>query len=200
MTVTSDLVGYAVPKGVFEKDEIVKYLKSKLPDFMVPNIWMELDKLPLTPNGKIDRKALPDPDAGDLISNEYIEPRNETESKLSEIWKELIHIDRIGVYDNFFELGGHSLLAMRLISMIRKEFNTELAIKDIFLNSTVAELALSIQTQNKGVSAPALTAVEPKPEFYSSFFQSGEDLVHRQTGRKRSVSFACRIETKRKAE
>ena len=92
---------------------------------MVPALWVELESLPLTQNGKIDKKALPDPDASELLSNEYVAPRNETERIIAEIWKELLQVDRVGIHDNFFELGGHSLLAMRVISSIRRELESE---------------------------------------------------------------------------
>ena len=117
---------------------------------MVPNIWVEMNSLPLTPNGKIDRKALPDPDIGDITAT-YIEPRNETEAKLAEIWLQLLRVEQVGVFDNFFELGGHSLLAMRVVSAIRRELDVELAIKDLFIYSTIARLATYLDEQTKGI-------------------------------------------------
>jgi acyl-coenzyme A synthetase/AMP-(fatty) acid ligase len=76
------LVGYVVAKEKFNKESVVSYLQSKLPEYMVPALWVELENFPLTPNGKIDKKALPDPDASDLLSNEYQVPSNETETVL----------------------------------------------------------------------------------------------------------------------
>ena len=114
------LVGYIVAGAGFDKQELTNQLKSKLPEYMVPALWMELEALPLTPNGKINRKALPDPDASELLTNTYVAPSNEAEEKLAGIWQQLLQVERVGVHDNFFELGGHSLLAVRLVSAIRK--------------------------------------------------------------------------------
>ncbi|MEJ7675844.1 MAG: hypothetical protein WKF59_24860, partial [Chitinophagaceae bacterium] len=81
------LVGYVVPEGVYEKEAIVSYLRNVLPDYMVPAMWVELEKLPLTPNGKIDKKALPDFNAPEILYESYVAPRNETEKALTEIWE-----------------------------------------------------------------------------------------------------------------
>jgi acyl carrier protein len=116
---------------------------------MVPALWVELETLPITQNGKIDKKALPDPDAGKLLPNEYVAPRNEVESALAKIWMELLQIERVGVFDNFFELGGHSLLAMRVISLIRKEMEVEIAIQDLFEFTTINDLSKYLEIQRK---------------------------------------------------
>ena len=158
------LVGYVVPKEVFYKDAIVSFLKNKLPEFMIPDLWVEMESLPLNNNGKLDRKALPDPDADELLNKEYVAPRNETEEKLAAIWQELLGLEQVGVNDNFFEIGGHSLLAMRVISSIRRELEAELAIKDLFLHPTVSELAVLLQTQSKGSLLPAIEVADPRPE------------------------------------
>jgi acyl carrier protein len=141
------LVGYVAPEGIFNKEAITAYLKDQLPEYMVPALWVELDSLPVTVNGKIDRKALPDPDASKLLSNNYVAPRNEIEEKLAAIWQQLLGVEKVGVYDNFFELGGHSLLAIRVISAIRKELNVELAIKDLFHFTTINDLSKYVEIQ-----------------------------------------------------
>jgi acyl-CoA synthetase (AMP-forming)/AMP-acid ligase II/acyl carrier protein len=141
------LVGYVVPEGVFDQNDMVAYLKGRLPEYMIPNLWVELESLPLTTNSKIDKRALPDPDSTDLRRNRYVAPRTETEKTLACIWKELLHLEQIGIYDNFFELGGHSLLAMRLISAIRKELQVEVPIKDLFQFNTISDLNKYIEIQ-----------------------------------------------------
>lgn len=143
------LVGYVV-KGDkdFNKEEVVAYLHSRLPEYMVPALWVEMEKFPLTPSGKIDKKALPDPDATALLSNDYVAPRNELEQKLVLIWQDLLALRKVGVYDNFFELGGHSLLAMRLLTAINNELQEEvLQIKDIFKFPTINELSKYLEIQ-----------------------------------------------------
>ncbi|MDB4901294.1 MAG: amino acid adenylation enzyme/thioester reductase family protein [Mucilaginibacter sp.] len=145
------LIGYVVHEGAFDKQAIQNYLSTKLPEYMVPALWVELEKLPLTPNGKIDRKALPDPELTDRAA-EYVASRNETETKLAEIWQELLGLERIGINDNFFELGGHSLLAMRAVSLIRRELNIELSIMDLFVYPSIAALISQLESKNKTTS------------------------------------------------
>ncbi|MEO7768781.1 MAG: amino acid adenylation domain-containing protein, partial [Ferruginibacter sp.] len=135
------LVGYIVAAGWFDREGILSYLKEQVPEYMVPAILVELESLPLTANGKIDRKALPDPDIAEGLSGQYVAPRTEMEIKLAEIWQEVLEVDRVGIHDNFFDLGGHSLLAVRLISMVRKELEIELAINTFFDLPTIEELA-----------------------------------------------------------
>src|SRR6185437_6018414 len=123
------LIGYVAAQQ-FDKQEIQSYLSVKLPEYMVPELWIELDTVPLTSSGKIDRKALPDPE--DLLAEkDFIAPRNETEQQLAEMWQDLLEIDNVSVTDDFFELGGHSLLAIRLVSAVRKTFGMELPINDV---------------------------------------------------------------------
>ena len=143
------LVGYVVKGGKeFKKEEVIAYLHLRLPEYMIPSLWVEMEKFPLTPSGKIDKKVLPDPDATALLSNEYVAPRNELEKKLVVIWQDLLAIRKVGVYDNFFELGGHSLLAMRLLTAINNELQEEvLQIKDIFKFPTINELSKYLEIQ-----------------------------------------------------
>ena len=144
------LAGYVVATGEFSKQTIQDYLSEKLPEYMVPAIWVELTSLPLTPNGKIDRKALPDPGVGDMKAT-YVAPRNETEVKLVEIWQELLGVEPIGIYDNFFELGGHSLLAMRVVSNIERDLLVSIPIKMLFRFTSISDLSkyIEIETGNK---------------------------------------------------
>ncbi|MEO6722830.1 MAG: AMP-binding protein [Ferruginibacter sp.] len=145
------LVGYIVKAETakeFNKQAISQYLQGKLPDFMIPQLWVELEAMPLTPNGKIDKKALPDPEASELLTNEYVAPRNELETKLAIIWQELLNVERVGIYDNFFELGGHSMLAMRVLYAIKRELEIELTMKDLFLNPSITELLRYFQKRN----------------------------------------------------
>ena len=158
------LVGYVVPEGTFDREAIVTHLKSKLPDYMLPALWVELELFPLTANGKVNQKALPDPDVAELLRTQYVAPRYEIEEKLSAIWQKLLGVERVGVYDHFFELGGHSLMAMRTISAIRNQLQLELHIKTLFLHPTIKELAVHLGTQIKGLSLSSMT-VQPRPEF-----------------------------------
>jgi len=146
------LVGYVVAKGTFNREAILSYLKGKLPEYMVPGLWMELKNLPLTSNGKIDRKALPDPDASELLTNQYVAPRNEVEEKLVAIWQEVLGVEQIGIEDNFFELGGHSLLAMKMVSYIERNLLLSIPINVLFQFTTVSELSKYIATQGGAIT------------------------------------------------
>ncbi len=144
------LVGYVVASNGFDKQQIQDYLLNKLPDYMVPDLWVELTSIPLTPNGKIDKRALPDPELTDITAA-YVAPRNETEQTLAAIWQELLGVERVGIYDNFFELGGHSLLAMRVVSCIQRDLLVSIPIKILFRFTSISDLSkyIEIETGNK---------------------------------------------------
>ncbi|MCW3112415.1 MAG: amino acid adenylation protein, partial [Segetibacter sp.] len=158
------LIGYVVPFAGFTRQGITAYLHGKLPEYMVPTIWVELESLPLTPNGKINKKALPDGIGTELLSNGYVPARNETEAHLVNIWQDVLGLERVGINDNFFELGGHSLLAMRLISAIRNQLNTELAIKALFVNPTIAKLSAHLTLKEEGLFLPPIVRVDLRPQ------------------------------------
>jgi amino acid adenylation domain-containing protein len=139
------LVAYVVSRKAFDKSKAMTELQQKLPEYMVPQIWVELKELPLTPNGKTDRKALPEPDISEQLKDQYVAPRNETEQKLAEIWKEILKLEKIGIHDNFFELGGHSLMALRIISGIRRAFNVEIEIIELVQHPSIIELGQIIE-------------------------------------------------------
>ena len=114
-------------------------LRANLPEYMVPAAYMRLEAFPLTPNGKVDRKALPAPEY--TAEHEFVAPRNATEEKLAEIWRDVLSLEQVGVYDDFFALGGHSLLATRLIARILDELDIELPLMTLFNASTIDALA-----------------------------------------------------------
>ncbi|MFB6420649.1 MULTISPECIES: non-ribosomal peptide synthetase [Bradyrhizobium] len=96
------------------------HLRTCLPDYMVPSVFVRLDALPLTPNGKIDRKALPAPEDDAFARRGFEPPRGEVEQIVAQVWAELLRVDRIGRSDHFFELGGHSLLAVRMLERLQR--------------------------------------------------------------------------------
>jgi amino acid adenylation domain-containing protein len=142
------LVGYVVPKQQPAPSvaELRSYLKEKLPEYMIPSVFMPLDDLPLTPNGKVDRNALPPPDGErPLLDQRFIEPRSEIEELIAQVWREILKLDKIGIHDNFFELGGHSLLATRVVARLRISFSIDIALRKLFELPTVAGLAQHIE-------------------------------------------------------
>ena len=127
--------------------ELRERLGETLPDYMIPSTFVFLDALPLTPNGKVDRKALPDPEISRDESIDYVAPRTETESRLVEIWGNVLGVDLVGIHDNFFELGGHSLNAVLVVSQIKKRFGVDLKLRAFFETPTVEALAARILAQ-----------------------------------------------------
>ncbi|GAA4264173.1 hypothetical protein GCM10022255_115360 [Dactylosporangium darangshiense] len=139
------LIAYVVP-GVVEG--LRGWLRERLPEFMVPSMFLDLAALPLNPNGKVDRAALPAPDGvRPGLAGEYVAPRDPAEQLIAEIWTDVVGLDRVGVHDNFFELGGQSLLAMRVLARIRTVFDVGLPPADLFDRPTVAGLAELVAEQ-----------------------------------------------------
>ncbi|MEH1970760.1 amino acid adenylation domain-containing protein [Nostoc sp.] len=127
-----------------------RFLKEKLPDYMVPSSFVMLNALPLTPNGKVDRRSLPAPDrTGRNLEQDFVSPRTTVEEVLAKIWVEVLRLEQISVHDNFFEIGGHSLLATQVISRIRDTYQLNLPLRRLFDAPTVASLAESIETELK---------------------------------------------------
>ncbi len=143
------LAAYIVPEGKFNRDIIETYLKKKLPEYMIPVLWKEMVSLPLTSNGKVDKKTLPDLNFSEMISSEYEAPRNELEKVLSEMWKEILKTEKVGINDNFFELGGHSLSAIQLSSRLQKQLNINADIGTILSNPTISKLAKVLNSEKQ---------------------------------------------------
>ena len=152
--------------------DLRRFLKAKLPDYMVPSAWVTMEALPLNINGKVDRRALPPPDET-LREEIYLAPRTQTEERLARIWEEVLEIEKVGVHDNFFDLGGHSLLATQLISRVRANFNIALPLRRLFESPTVASLSEQIDAtgcESRIQSAPIQPASRDK-ELPLSFAQ-----------------------------
>lgn len=127
--------------------ELRRFMKTQLPDYMLPEAIVLLDKLPLTPNGKMNRRALPAPTPTRVeLHEDYVAPRNGTEQMLAELWADVLEIKPVGINDNFFELGGHSILATQLVSRIRQVFKLDLSLPTLFDAPTIAMLAERIET------------------------------------------------------
>ncbi len=138
------LVGYIVwqPEAAStEPGELRGYLKSRLPEYMVPSAFVVLPALPLSPNGKVDRRALPAPAGERQVEDAYVEPRNEMEARIAAIWREGLQIDRVGVHDNFFDLGGHSLLLVEVHRQLVEAVGPKVSVVDLFAYPTVEQLA-----------------------------------------------------------
>jgi amino acid adenylation domain-containing protein len=126
--------------------ELRDLLLSRVPDYMIPAMFVVLPDLPLTSHGKLDRKALPPPDASNTLSDEsYLAPRTVLEEKLSALVANLLGVDQVGVNDNLFLIGGHSLFGTQLIARLRENFGVELPLRGVFESPTPALLAQEIE-------------------------------------------------------
>jgi amino acid adenylation domain-containing protein len=152
----TQLVAYVISKSTsLDSAALREFLKTRLPEFMLPSVFVFLETFPLTPNGKVDRKALLAFDGGQVTA-EYVAPRNPMETLLAEIWSDLLKRERIGIYENFFDMGGHSLLAVQLLHRIQKAIGSELSLMTVFQSPTVASLADVIINALRVPSSPLI--------------------------------------------
>ncbi|MFI0479414.1 non-ribosomal peptide synthase/polyketide synthase [Actinomadura sp. 9N215] len=169
------LVAYLVPAdratGVPSASDLRGHLQRRLPEFMIPSVFIELAELPLTPNGKVDRAALPDPDDTRPELGTFVVPVGATEELLAGVWAEVLGTDRVGADDNFFELGGHSLLATQVTSRVREVFGAEVTLGALFDRPNVRALAELIEETSAGPVAPSVVPVSRDQRLPLSFGQ-----------------------------
>jgi acyl carrier protein len=180
------LVGYITcEKGhPPEANELRNYLRERLPDYMVPTVFLTLESIPRTASGKVDRKALPDP-ASRLaqLETSYVAPRTEFERKITAIWQEALGVEKVGVDDNFFDLGGHSILMAEIFTRLQKEINKEITIAELFEYPTVASLARWLSRDKTGRS-PAQKSKETSERFKEGRSRLRQQFRQRQQGGK----------------
>jgi len=129
-----------------EHKSLRAFLQRELPEFMIPSAYVILDAFLLTPTGKINRRALPEPADEHLDhSPTYVAPRTPIQKIIASAWQDILGLEKVGIHDNFFELGGHSLLATRVLARLRQTLKTNLSLRGIVDNPTVASLAGRIQ-------------------------------------------------------
>jgi acyl carrier protein len=121
--------------------ELRTFLRERLPEPLLPALFVPLPALPLTPSGKLDRQALPEPAAVRPELPGYAEPATIIERTIATIFRDLLRVDRVGLHDNFFDLGGHSLLVVRAHQKLGEELQREIPVVDLFRFPTVALLA-----------------------------------------------------------
>jgi amino acid adenylation domain-containing protein len=155
--------------------EMQNFLRTKLPEYMVPSTLVCLEKLPLTPHGKVDRRALPTPQMSEAEgADSVVTPLSPIEEVLVGLWSEVLGRRPLSISENFFEVGGHSLLATQLISRVRSVLQVELPLRSLFEAPTVAGLAGRIEQtlrSEQGVEAPPLVPVSREQELPLSFAQ-----------------------------
>lgn len=174
------LVAYIVlrKEGRTTKDELRRFLKEKLPDYMVPRAMVFLEAIPLTPNGKVDYRALP---TASLVEPQRrsVAPRDAVELELARIWASVLEVELAGVNDNFFDLGGHSLLAVRLMTRIEKVFGQHLPLAILFQHGTIEHLARVLRGSHRPFHQSPLVAIQPKGSRPPLFFvhPAGGDVL-----------------------
>ncbi|MCC2115055.1 amino acid adenylation domain-containing protein [Bacillus halotolerans] len=184
------LCAYYVSEKSIPAAQLREQLSLELPNYMVPSYFVRLEHMPLTSNGKINRKVLPAPEASLHQTAEYVPPGNEVESKLTDLWKEVLGISHAGIKHNFFDLGGNSIRAAALAARIHKELDVNLSLKDIFKFPTIEQLADKALHMEKNRYAPIPAAKEmpyypvssAQRRMYLLSHAEGGELTYNMTG------------------
>jgi amino acid adenylation domain-containing protein len=147
------------------EQELRAFLRSKLPDYMIPSAFVRVDNLPLTLNGKVDRRALPVPEyQRQDAASEPIAPRDDIEVQLTAIWQRLLDVQNISIQDNFFELGGHSLIAVRLFAEIEQVWGQNLPLATLFQQQTIEKLASVLRQEEWSAPWSSLVLIQAGAE------------------------------------
>jgi acyl-coenzyme A synthetase/AMP-(fatty) acid ligase len=173
------LVAYLSPKtgAAPEIKKIKEFLRSRLPEHMVPAIWMTIGHIPLTRNGKTDRRALPAPDpARSNAEGPFTPPRTSVEAALADLWKDLLGVSRVGIEESFFDLGGHSVLAAQMVSRLRDLFMIDLTVRVVFERPTIQMLAEVIESSPAGNSLQTSRIIRAPRERFRLDPSSGQLL------------------------
>ncbi|WP_369938522.1 non-ribosomal peptide synthase/polyketide synthase [Xanthomonas tesorieronis] len=152
------LVAYCLADEALDIALVREHLAKRLPEYMVPSAFVRLAAWPLTPNGKLDRKALPVPDDSAYARRAFEAPQGATERRLAAIWAELLRVEAISRFDDFFELGGHSLLAVQLASRVRRAFDVDVSMRELFELPTLLQLAAHVAAGRRSDQSAVLPA------------------------------------------
>ena len=153
------LIAYVSLREELSVDELRGYMKTRLPEYMVPAAFVMLDQLPLTTNGKINRKALPDPaQVRPHLDQPYVAPRTAVEEILAAVWASVLKVDQVGVHDNYFALGGDSIRSVQVLALAR-ERGLEITLQELFRHQSISALASEIKL--KEIDSLPSTRVEP---------------------------------------
>jgi amino acid adenylation domain-containing protein len=181
--------------------ELRRYVRERLPEYMVPAAFVMLERMPLTSNGKIDRRALPEPVAGGVEGGgagegARREARTAVEEVVAGIWAEVLGVEQVGVEENFFDLGGHSLLVTQVVSRVRAALGTEMALRVMFEAPTVAGMSQAIDTAMKaerGVLPPPIQRAPRNVPLPLSFIQERIWQMAQLEGRPSFYNFEVRL-------
>ena len=166
------LVAYveAVPEAAPTPSELRRFLQTRLPDYMIPAIFMVLDRMPLTATGKINRTSLPAPDRTRTAEHSFVAATTPREKLLAEVWQAVLGLEQVGIHDNFFEVGGDSILSIQIVSRANQR-GMPLSPKHIFQHQTIAELAaLPIEATASSAEQGLVTGPVPLTPIQHWFF------------------------------
>lgn len=136
--------------------ELRAHLRRTLPEYMLPGVFVPMERLPLTPNGKLDRAALPDPGGTrPELEETYRTPGDPVEEELARIWADVLALDRVGLDDDFFELGGHSLLAAQVLAEARARLGARTSLRTLFDRPTVRGFAAALRSTTDQLTGTA---------------------------------------------
>ncbi len=144
------LCAYTVSEKELDIREIKKGMSKLLPEYMIPQYFIQMGKIPITANGKVNRKKLPEPEIIERNETDHVKPRNNKERIIYEAWKKVLGLNEVGIFENFFHLGGHSLTVVSLLSELQKSF--QLQVNDLFKYQTIAELAENVNENTEDIS------------------------------------------------
>ncbi len=188
------LVAYVVPRATPPRPgDLRSFVARRLPEHMVPAVFLSLPSFPLAPSGKIDRRALPAPGrARPDLSTDYAPPSAGDEQLLGALWAEVLGVDSPGIHDDFFELGGDSLQAVRVIVRAREALGRDLALQSLFEFPTIAGLARAASAAACAVVAPLVAGPRP-PEIPLSFAQQRLWFLHQLAPEASAYNLPCTV-------
>ena len=162
------LLAYLIPTldEIPDATELRGYLKSRLPEYMLPAAFLAVTAFPLTPNGKIDTQALPLPDNSRREDSvRYESPRTELERTIVDVWKQVLQVTTLSIHDNVFDLGAHSLHIVQVHQRLKGQFGGELAVVELFRHPTIASLSQLLSANHNHATSPsAVEKVAPRVE------------------------------------
>jgi amino acid adenylation domain-containing protein len=174
------LVAYIVPESQPGPplEDLRAHLAGKLPSYMVPAAYVFLESFPLTINGKLDRDKLPAPSLErPRLAEEYIAPQGELEEGLAKIWRNILHLQRVGTQDNFFNLGGDSLSAMTMIAQAEKWLRRPIGTRTLFEGATIKNIVAASQATEPQSSPPLMVCTQAGDAHRTPFFYTHGDYV-----------------------
>ncbi|NVO09471.1 MAG: AMP-binding protein [Bacteroidales bacterium] len=171
------IIAYFVAEKVLSSSELRDFLLVKLPDYMIPSKFIQIEKIPLNQNGKINRKELPEPDQiRPALSIDFVQPESEMEVKVSNVWKEVLELNNVGLFDNFFDIGGHSLNIIELNNKLKRAFDLDIPVVNMFRYTTVSAFSKYLN-QELNQNDKQTTIKEAMEEDNISTFENTLDIL-----------------------